>query len=64
MRDERVSQPVVEQALRGLVPAGSWPPSTANPSFREICATLVQYTALGKLLPARPKLGQLAGQFV
>ena len=41
VRDERFSQPTVEQALRGWVPAGYGPPSTANPNFREICATLV-----------------------
>ena len=41
VRDERVSQPAVEQALRGWVPAGYGPPSRAKPNFREICATLV-----------------------
>ena len=41
VRDEHVSQPAVERALRGWVPAGYGPPSTANPNFREICATLV-----------------------
>ena len=31
----------MERALRGWVPAGHGPPSTANPNFWEICATLV-----------------------
>ena len=39
VRDERVSQPMVEQALR--VREGYGPPSAANPNFTEICATLV-----------------------
>ena len=41
VRHERVSQPGVEQAPWGWVPAGYGPPSTANLSFREICAILV-----------------------
>ena len=41
VRDEHISQPAVERALRGWVPAGYGPPSTANPNLREMCATLV-----------------------
>ena len=41
MLDEHVSQPTVEQTLRGWVPAGYGPPSTANPNLQEICSTVV-----------------------
>ena len=41
VRDERVSPPTVEQPLRGWVPAGYGPRSTANPDFWETCATLI-----------------------
>ena len=36
VRGERISQPTVEQALGGWVPAGYGPPSMANPYLREI----------------------------
>ena len=56
--DEHISQPAVERALRGWVPAGSGPPSTANPNFREICATLVCAAVLRVDPP--PSLEQLS----
>ena len=40
VQDEHVSQPAVERALRGWVPAGYGPPSRANQNFWEICTTL------------------------
>ena len=58
VRDEHVSQPAVERALRGWVPAGYGPPSTANPNFREICATLVCAAVLRVDPP--PSLEQLS----
>ena len=54
VRDEHISQPAVERALRGWVPAGYGPPSTANPNFREICATLVCAAVLRVDPPPRP----------
>ena len=56
VRDEHIPQPAVERALRGWVPAGYGPPSTANPNFREICATLVCAAAL-RVDPLRPWSG-------
>ena len=41
VRDERTSQPAVEQAMWGWVPEGYGPPSKSNPDFREISAALV-----------------------
>ena len=58
VRDEHISQPAVERALWGWVPAGYGPPSTANPNFREICATLVCAAVL-RVDPA-PSLEQLS----
>ena len=58
VRDEHISQPAVELALRGWVPAGYRPPSTANPNFREICATLVCAAVLRVDPP--PSLEQLS----
>ena len=58
VRDEHISQPSVERALRGWVPAGYGPPSTANPNFREICATLVCAAVLRVAPP--PSLEQLS----
>ena len=58
VRDERVSQPAVERALQGWVPAGYGPPSTANPNFREICTTLVCASVLRVDPP--PSLEQLS----
>ena len=51
VRDEHISHPSVERALRGWVPAGYGPPSTANPNFREICATVVCAAVLRVDLP-------------
>ena len=58
VRDEHISQPAVERALWGWVPAGYGPPSTANPNFREICATLVCAAVLRVDPP--PSLEQLS----
>ena len=58
VRDEHISQPAVERALRGWVPTGYGPPSTTNPNFREICATLVRAAVLRVDPP--PSLEQLS----
>ena len=58
VRDEHISQPAVERATRGWVPAGYGPPSTANPNLREICATLVCAAVLRVDPP--PSLEQLS----
>ena len=55
LRDEHVSQPAVEQALRGCVPAGYRPPSTAGPNFREICAIVVCAVVLRVDPPPPPR---------
>ena len=47
VRDRRISQPTMEQALRGWVLERYGPSSMADPKFREIFATLVRAAVLG-----------------